>query len=125
MESREKLLGHPIHPMLIVFPLGLLATATIFDIAYLITGNTELSTFSFWALVAGIVGGLLAAVFGFLLLPVRLWGGERAASVFALNVFAGSAAAAAFAPAGPESSVLRAGRPTLAAGRSSDPRRGR
>jgi uncharacterized membrane protein len=66
MESRVKLLGHPIHPMLIVFPLGLLATATIFDIAYLITRNTELATFSFWALVAGIVGGLLAAVFGFL-----------------------------------------------------------
>src|SRR3954449_4131415 len=66
MESRLKLLGHPIHPMLIVFPLGLLATATIFDVAYLITGNTELATFSFWALVAGIIGGLLAAVFGFL-----------------------------------------------------------
>ena len=27
MESRVKLLGHPIHPMLIVLPLGLLATA--------------------------------------------------------------------------------------------------
>ena len=47
MESRVTLLGHPIHPMLIVFPLGLLATATIFDIAYLITGSTELSTFFF------------------------------------------------------------------------------
>src|SRR3954465_4835740 len=66
MESRVKLLGHPIHPMLIVFPRGLLARATIFAIAFLITGNTELSTFSFWALVAGIIGGLLAAVFGFL-----------------------------------------------------------
>ena len=31
MESRAKLLGHPIHPMLIVFPLGLLATAVAFD----------------------------------------------------------------------------------------------
>ena len=30
-----------------------------------------------------------------LLLPVRLWGGERPASVFAMNVFAGSAAAGA------------------------------
>jgi len=66
MESKAKLLGHPIHPMLIVFPLGLLATATIFDVAYLVTGNADLSTFSFWALVAGIVGGLLAAIFGFL-----------------------------------------------------------
>ena len=66
MESRLKFLGHPVHPMLIVFPLGLLATAVIFDILYLITGNRDLATFSFWAMVAGIVGGLLAAVFGLL-----------------------------------------------------------
>jgi len=32
MEGKAKLLGHPIHPMLIVFPLGLLATAVAFDI---------------------------------------------------------------------------------------------
>jgi uncharacterized membrane protein len=31
MESRYKVLGHPIHPMLIPFPLALLATAAIFD----------------------------------------------------------------------------------------------
>lgn len=64
MESRFKLLGHPIHPMLIVFPLGLLSTAVVFDVIYIITGNRDLSTFSFWALVAGLVGGLAAAVFG-------------------------------------------------------------
>ena len=66
MESRAKLLGHPIHPMLIVFPLGLLATAVIFDVLYLITGNEDLAVFSFWAILAGIVGGLAAAVFGFI-----------------------------------------------------------
>ena len=32
MESRAKLLGHPIHQMLIVFPLGLLAMAVVFDL---------------------------------------------------------------------------------------------
>jgi uncharacterized membrane protein len=64
MESRVKVLGHPIHPMLIVFPLGLLSTAVIFDVLYLVTGNDELATFSFWAITAGVVGGLLAAVFG-------------------------------------------------------------
>lgn len=64
MESRTKLLGHPIHPMLIVYPLGLLSTAVLFDLAYLLTGNADLSTFSFWALLAGVVGGLLAAAFG-------------------------------------------------------------
>jgi uncharacterized membrane protein len=66
MESRTKFLGHPIHPMLIVFPLGLLATAVVFDILYVATGNADLATFSFFALIAGIIGGLLAAVFGLL-----------------------------------------------------------
>lgn len=64
METRFKLLGHPVHPMLIVFPLGLLATAVIFDALYLVTGNDDLATFSFWAIAAGLVGGLAAAVFG-------------------------------------------------------------
>lgn len=64
MESRVKLFGHPVHPMLIVFPLGLLATAVIFDILYLATDNQVLATVSFYMIAAGIVGGLLAAIFG-------------------------------------------------------------
>jgi uncharacterized membrane protein len=66
MESRIKILGHPVHPMLIVFPLGLLSTAVIFDVLYLVTDNADLATFSFWALAAGLVGGLAAAIFGLL-----------------------------------------------------------
>ena len=66
MESRVKLFGHPIHPQLIVFPLGLLATAVIFDILYLIFANPLLPTASFYMIIAGIVGGLLAAIFGFI-----------------------------------------------------------
>jgi uncharacterized membrane protein len=66
VESRVKLLGHPIHPMLIVFPLGLLATAVIFDILYVATANDDLATFSYYALVAGVISGLLAALFGLL-----------------------------------------------------------
>src|SRR4051812_11763369 len=64
MESKAKLLGHPIHPMLIVFPLGLLATAVVFDIVALSTGDTSWFGISFWMIAAGIIGGLLAAVFG-------------------------------------------------------------
>jgi uncharacterized membrane protein len=64
METRVKLMGHPVHPMLIVFPLGLLSTAVIFDILYLVTGNEELAFFSFWAIAAGVIGGLAAALFG-------------------------------------------------------------
>jgi len=64
MESKAKLLGHPIHPMLIVFPLGLLATAVAFDIVALSTGDGSWFGISFWMIAAGIIGGLLAAVFG-------------------------------------------------------------
>jgi uncharacterized membrane protein len=64
METRIKILGHPVHPMLIVFPLGLLSTAVIFDALYLATRNEEFATFAYWAMAAGIVGGILAAVFG-------------------------------------------------------------
>jgi uncharacterized membrane protein len=66
MESRIKLLGHPIHPMLIVFPLGLLSTAVVFDILYAITGSGDFAVVSFWAIAAGLLGGLAAAVFGLL-----------------------------------------------------------
>jgi uncharacterized membrane protein len=64
MESRTKALGHPIHPMLIVFPLGLLATAVIFDILYLITDRSGFTVAAAYAIAAGVIGGLLAAVFG-------------------------------------------------------------
>ena len=66
MESRVKLFGHPIHPMLIVFPLGLLATAVILDVIYMFNGNAALVTVSFWNIIAGIIGGLAAAIFGLL-----------------------------------------------------------
>ena len=66
MESRVKLFGHPVHPMLVVFPLGLLATAVIFDLLYLIFDNRLLPTASYYMIAAGVLGGLLAAIFGFI-----------------------------------------------------------
>lgn len=64
MESRAKLFGHAIHPILIVFPLGLLATALIFDILRLATGDIGFATAAYWNMAVGIVTGLIAAVFG-------------------------------------------------------------
>ena len=64
MESRAKLFGHPIHQMLIVFPLGLLATALLFDVVQLATGNGFWSELSYWMIAAGVVTGLVAAPFG-------------------------------------------------------------
>jgi len=64
MEARAKLFGHPIHQMLIVFPLGLLATSFFFDIGWMVTKRGGLEVAAWYMIAAGIAGGLLAAVFG-------------------------------------------------------------
>jgi uncharacterized membrane protein len=94
MESRAKALGHPVHQMLIVFPLGLLATAVVFDILELITGNSDFTVAAAYAMAAGVLGGLVAAVFGlidWLAIPtgtrarrVGLWHGAGNAVVVVL-----------------------------------------
>ncbi len=61
---QAKFLGHPVHPMLIVFPLGLLATAVAFDIVGLVQADASWFGVSYWMIAAGIIGGLCAAVFG-------------------------------------------------------------
>lgn len=61
-----KFFGHPIHPMLVVFPLGLFVTAVVFDVLYLSAGNPAFPTVSFYMIAAGVIGGLLAAIFGFI-----------------------------------------------------------
>jgi uncharacterized membrane protein len=66
MESRAKLLGHPVHPMLIVLPLGLFIGAVVFDALYLWRGNVAFATAGYWNIAGGILGGLLAALFGFI-----------------------------------------------------------
>jgi uncharacterized membrane protein len=66
MESRAKLFGHPIHPMLIPFPLGLLATSLIFDIIHRLTGTESWAEVAYWMIVAGIIGGLAAAPVGWI-----------------------------------------------------------
>ena len=66
MESRAKLLGHPVHQMLIVFPLGLLAMAVIFDLLAIGLGNGYWSEIGYWMIAAGVLTGLLAAPFGFI-----------------------------------------------------------
>ncbi|MEU4480994.1 DUF2231 domain-containing protein [Micromonospora sp. NPDC023966] len=64
MESRAKSMGHAIHPIMIVFPLGLLATSVIFDILYLITDRAGFQVSAAYTIAAGVIGGLVAAVFG-------------------------------------------------------------
>jgi uncharacterized membrane protein len=66
MESRVKLAGHPVHAMLVVFPLGLLGTAVVFDIIYLISNNAQWTVAAHYMIGAGVIGGLAAALFGWL-----------------------------------------------------------
>jgi uncharacterized membrane protein len=66
MESRAKLFGHSIHQMLIVFPLGLLAMSLVFDLIARIAGWPQLHTAAFYMIAAGVISGLVAAVFGFI-----------------------------------------------------------
>ena len=65
MEARAKLLGHPVHQMLIVLPLGLLVGVIIFDLVDLLFEGGQWATVSYWLIPAGVLSGLLAAVFGF------------------------------------------------------------
>ncbi|MGZ3623386.1 MAG: DUF2231 domain-containing protein [Ktedonobacteraceae bacterium] len=64
MESKVKSMGHPIHPMLVNFPLGLLVTSAVFDIIHIVTGNGYWSGIAYWMIAAGVITGLLAAIVG-------------------------------------------------------------
>jgi uncharacterized membrane protein len=64
MRARATLLGHPIHQILIVLPLGLFVCAVVFDVVTMFRPIAELSIASFWNIVVGSIGAVLAAVFG-------------------------------------------------------------
>jgi len=72
MEANAKILGHPIHQMLIPLPLGVLAMSLFFDLIALFAGIANLHQAAYYMIAAGIISGLLAAVFGlidFLAIP--------------------------------------------------------
>jgi uncharacterized membrane protein len=59
--------GHPIHPMMVTIPIGAWTASLIFDIvAASASGDNErvFATGAFWLIVVGLVGAVLAAVFG-------------------------------------------------------------
>ena len=64
MESKTKLLGHPAHQIVVAFPMGLLGTAALFDAVYVVRGGAMWTTVAWYMIGAGVVGGLLAAIFG-------------------------------------------------------------
>jgi uncharacterized membrane protein len=66
MKSRVQVARHALHPMLVVFPVGLLATSVVWDICYLATGNRSWGMIATATIVAGVVGALAAAIPGFI-----------------------------------------------------------
>jgi uncharacterized membrane protein len=64
--STASIAGHPIHPMLVPFPIAFLVGALVTDIVNSRNGEPLWAQFSFWLLAAGIATALLAAIFGFI-----------------------------------------------------------
>ena len=84
MEAKAKILGHPIHQMLIPFPFGLLATSVIFDIIYMVWGNPTFALVAFYMMLAGAIGAVIAAPFG-TIDWIGIPSGTRAKSVGAMH----------------------------------------
>lgn len=64
MESKSKILGHPAHTILIVFPLGLLSTAVICDVLARVAKKPKFAEHAQAMTAAGLIGGAVAAPFG-------------------------------------------------------------
>jgi uncharacterized membrane protein len=63
--STASIAGHPIHPMLIPFPVAFLVSALVTDLVFWSTADAVWATVSMWLLGAGVVTALAAALFGF------------------------------------------------------------
>ncbi len=64
--STAAIMGHPLHPVVVPIPIGLLTAAAASDIAHLVTGQRFFARMSRWLIGAGVVGGLMAASLGLL-----------------------------------------------------------
>jgi len=98
MASPASIGAHPIHPMIIPFPIALWVFSLVADVIYLWRGNPVWrDTVAFYALLAGILGAVAAAVPGFIdwlsltdkaVVKIANW--HARLNVIALLIFAGS-----------------------------------
>jgi len=63
-QSTVKIAGHPIHPMLIPFPIAFFVSTFVCDLVYWQTGYAAWATAATWLLGAGLVMAVLAALVG-------------------------------------------------------------
>lgn len=64
MRSPASIMGHPIHPMLIPFPIALWVFSLVADVVYVWRDNPAWGWIAFYSLGGGILGAILAAPFG-------------------------------------------------------------
>ena len=63
-KSTASIAGHPIHPMLIPFPIAFFVATFACDVAFWVTGSVGWFEPTMWLLGAGVIIALLAAVMG-------------------------------------------------------------
>lgn len=88
--STARVAGHPIHPMLVPFPIACFVGTFLTDIAYAETANMQWANMSAWLLTAGLIFALLAAIAGF----IDFLGDRRIRNLRAVWIHAGGNAAA-------------------------------
>jgi uncharacterized membrane protein/nitrite reductase/ring-hydroxylating ferredoxin subunit len=64
MRSKASINGHPIHPILVTFPIAFFTGTLVFDILAVVNNNTGFWQTGKYLNIAGIAGGLLAALPG-------------------------------------------------------------
>lgn len=84
-DSTAKIGNHPIHPMLVSFPIAAFVGTLVVDIAYIQTSDLFWFTASKWLLGAGLVMAALAAIAGL----VDFLGSQRIRSISAAWIHAG------------------------------------
>jgi uncharacterized membrane protein len=62
--AQTTLAGHPLHPQLIGFPVGLLPYSFVMDLLHLATGKKSFADPAYYTMVGGYVGGLAAGAAG-------------------------------------------------------------
>jgi uncharacterized membrane protein/nitrite reductase/ring-hydroxylating ferredoxin subunit len=66
MRSKASIKSHPLHPILVSFPIGFLIGAFVSDLIAAFSGNESFWQTAYYLEVAGIVMGILAAIPGFI-----------------------------------------------------------
>ncbi len=61
---KTTLAGHPLHPQLVEFPLGLLPFSCLMDVMHYVTGNESYAKTAYHTMMGGVVGGLAAGTAG-------------------------------------------------------------